>query len=234
MAEQDGPQQRPLRIEEGGTFPLHTFTSQRSGGRSRANVVALHEQAGRVPPQAVDVEQSVLGAMLIEREAIPKAIEILPSEAFYDGRHQRIYQAILGLFERGNPVDLITLTEELKRRGDFENIGGYYLSELTTRVASAANVEYHARIIAEKTLLRQMIDDDDDDRRRGLRPRHRRLRPARPRRARDLPDLREPAPQGRRSMSEVVMETFKQLEALSHARRRHHGRARAASTRSTT
>jgi len=157
MADQDGPQQRPIRIEEGGSFPLSKFTSQR-GSRSRANVVALHEQAGRVPPQAVDVEQSVLGAMLIEREAILKAIEILPAEAFYDARHQRVYQAMLGLFERGNPVDLITLTEELKRRGEFENIGGYYLSELTTRVASAANVEYHARIIAEKSLLRQMIE----------------------------------------------------------------------------
>ena len=216
MAEQDGPQQRPIRIEEGGTFPLHTFTSQRSGGRSRANVVALHEQAGRVPPQAVDVEQSVLGAMLIEREAIPKAIEILPSEAFYDGRHQRIYQAILGLFERGNPVDLITLTEELKRRGDFENIGGYYLSELTTRVASAANVEYHARIIAEKSLLRQMIEtmtttvgeayDPGTDAFDLL-----------DRAERDIFQISESQlRKGSRSMSEVVMETFKQLEALSH------------------
>ncbi len=121
------------------------------------NVVPFHEQAGRVPPQAMDVEQSVLGAMLIEREAIPQAIEILPADSFYDGRHQRIYEAIQALFERGNPVDLVTLTEELKRRDDYEQIGGYYLSELTTRVASAANVEYHARIIAEKSLLRKLI-----------------------------------------------------------------------------
>ncbi len=215
MADQDGPQQRPLRIEEGGTFPLSKFTGQR-GGRSRANVVALHEQAGRVPPQAVDVEQSVLGAMLIEREAIPKAIEILPSEAFYDGRHQRIYGAMLGLFERGNPVDLITLTEELKRRGEFENIGGYYLSELTTRVASAANVEYHARIIAEKSLLRQMIEtmtttvgeayDPGTDAFDLL-----------DRAERDIFQISESQlRKGSRSMSEVVMETFKQLEALSH------------------
>jgi replicative DNA helicase len=148
-------QQRPLRIEEGGSYPLQTMTGAR---RARpANVVPFHEQAGRMPPQAVDVEQSVLGALLIEREAIPKAIEILPADAFYDGRHQRIYAAVLGLFERGNPVDLVTLTEELKRRGDYEGIGGYYLSELTTHVASAANVEYHARIIAEKSLLRKLI-----------------------------------------------------------------------------
>ena len=158
MPEPDDQQQRPLRIEEGGPqYPLSTMTGGGRRGSRPANVVPMQEQAGRVPPQAVDVEQSVLGALLIEREAIPKAIEILPADAFYDGRHQRIYGAVESLFERGNPVDLVTLTEELKRRGDYEGIGGYYLSELTTRVASAANVEYHARIIAEKSLLRKLI-----------------------------------------------------------------------------
>ncbi|MEM1042384.1 MAG: replicative DNA helicase [Bacteroidota bacterium] len=213
MPDQDGPQQRPLRIEEGGTFPLEKLTGRR-GGRQRANVVSLHEQAGRVPPQAVEVEQSVLGAMLIEREAIPKAIEILPSEAFYDVRHQRIYAAMLGLFERTNPVDLITLTEELKRRGEFEPIGGYYLSELTTRVASAANVEYHARIIAEKSLLRQMIETMTTTVGEAYDP------------TTDAFDLLDRAEQdifkisesqlrkSSRAMSEVVMDTFKQLEAL--------------------
>ncbi len=115
--------------------------------------------AGRIPPQAMQVEQSVLGAMLIEREAIPKAIEILAPDSFYTARHNKIYRAILSLFERGNPVDLITLTEELKRRSELEETGGaYYLTELTSQVASAANVEYHARIIAEKSLLRGMIE----------------------------------------------------------------------------
>ncbi len=213
MPDQDGPQQRPLRIEEGGAFPLEKLTGRR-GARGRANVVSLHEQAGRVPPQAVEVEQSVLGAMLIEREAIPKAIEILPPEAFYDVRHQRIYAAMLSLFERTNPVDLITLTEELKRRGEFEPIGGYYLSELTTRVASAANVEYHARIIAEKSLLRQMIETMTTTVGEAYDP------------TTDAFDLLDRAEQdifkisesqlrkGSRAMSEVVMDTFKQLEAL--------------------
>ncbi|MDX1530463.1 MAG: replicative DNA helicase, partial [Rhodothermales bacterium] len=213
MAEHDGPQQRPIRIDESASgIPLDKLMKRRGG---RANIIALHEQAGRVPPQAVDVEQSVLGACLIEREAIPKAIEILPAEAFYDGRHQRIYAAILGLFERGNPVDLVTLTEELKRRGDFEHIGGYYLSELTTRVASAANVEYHARIIAEKSLLRRMIETMTVVVGEAYEP------------GTDAFDLLDRAEQnifaisesqlrkGSRSMSEVVMETFKQLEALS-------------------
>ncbi len=127
--------------------------------RSDAAVQTLHQRAGRVPPQATDVEQSVLGAMLIESEAIPRAIEILSAESFYGSNHKKIYAAIAGLFERGNPVDLITLTEELRRRGELDETGGaYYLTELTTRVASAANVEYHARIIAEKYLLREMIE----------------------------------------------------------------------------
>ncbi len=140
------------------SYPLDKMRGRQSE-RRRAQADAVHKKSGRVPPQATDVEMSVLGAMLIEREAIPKAIEVLPPEAFYSGKHQKIYTAILNLFERGNPVDLITLTEELKRRDALEDVGGaYYLTELTTQVASAANVEYHARIIAEKSLLRKMIE----------------------------------------------------------------------------
>lgn len=112
-----------------------------------------------MPPQATDVEQSVLGAMLIEREAIPRAIEILPPDSFYSSKHTRIYEAMLSLFERGNPVDIITVTEELRRRQHLDEVGGaYYVSELTSRVANAANVEYHARIIAEKSLVRKLIE----------------------------------------------------------------------------
>ena len=149
-----------LSIDDGSS-PSYPLEKMRGGQneRRRKQAEEVHEQSGRVPPQAVDVEKSVLGAMLIEREAIPQAIEVLPSEAFYSNKHQRIYQAILDLFERGNPVDLVTLTEELKRRDQLEDVGGsYYLTELTTQVASAANVEYHARIIAEKSLLRRMIE----------------------------------------------------------------------------
>lgn len=133
-----------------------------AGGPSRSEIVLASNApvpAGRIPPQAVQVEQSVLGALLIERDAIPKAIEILPAGSFYTGRHNKIYGVVLSLFERGNPVDLITASDELKRRGQLEEIGGtYYLTELTSLVASAANVEYHSRIIAEKSLLRNMIE----------------------------------------------------------------------------
>ncbi|MFB6249962.1 MAG: replicative DNA helicase [Salinibacter sp.] len=159
MAENDDADQ-DLSIDDSSSssYPLDKMRGRQSE-RRRQQAESVHEQSGRVPPQAVDVEKSVLGAMLIEREAIPQAIEVLPPEAFYDNKHQKIYAAVQSLFERGNPVDLVTLTEELKRRDQLDDIGGsYYLTELTTQVASAANVEYHARIIAEKSLLRKMIE----------------------------------------------------------------------------
>lgn len=133
--------------DNGGAYPA----------TRRAGVL---ESAGRVPPQAIEVEQAVLGAMLIEREAIPKAIEVLPgADFFYDPRHSRIYDAILGLFGKDHPVDMITVADELSRRGHLDAVGGpSFLSDLTTRVATAANVEYHARIIAEKSILRKLID----------------------------------------------------------------------------
>ncbi|MEM1271990.1 MAG: DnaB-like helicase N-terminal domain-containing protein, partial [Bacteroidota bacterium] len=139
-------------------YPLEKFTQRRTRPRV-SEPDTVQQQAGRMPPQAVDVEQAVLGAMLIAPEAIPQAIEVLSDEAFYQPKHQKVYRAMLSLFERGNPVDLITLTDELKRRGELDDVGGaYYLTELTARVASAANVEHHARIIAEKSLVRQMIE----------------------------------------------------------------------------
>ena len=113
---------------------------------------------GRVPPQAVDVEMAVLGAMLLEKGAIAKVIEILDDSSFYKPAHQRIFAGMIALFERSEPVDLITLIEELRRRGELEKIGGeYYLTELTTRVTTAANVEYHSHIVLEKALMRQLI-----------------------------------------------------------------------------
>ena len=144
------------------SYPLDKMRGQdRNKGRARNE--AMHKKAGRVPPQATEVEKSVLGAMLLEREAIPKAIQVLTPDAFYSGKHEKIYVAMLNLFEQGDPVDLVTLTNELKRREQLDDVGGgYYLSELTTEVASAANVEYHARIIAEKSLLRKMIETMTD------------------------------------------------------------------------
>ncbi|MEP0822435.1 MAG: replicative DNA helicase [Ignavibacterium sp.] len=101
---------------------------------------------------------AVLGAMLIEKEAIAKAVEVLDETAFYKPSHQQIFGAMVGLFERSEPVDLITLVEELRRRGQLEKVGGeVYLTELTSRTTSAANIEFHAHIVLEKALMRQLI-----------------------------------------------------------------------------
>lgn len=113
---------------------------------------------GRIPPQAVDVEAQVLGSMLLDREAIAKVIEIVDEDAFHADYHTRIFRAILVMFDKSEPVDIVTLSEELRRRGDLERIGGEaYLVDLTTKVTSAANVDYHARIVLEKSLLRSLI-----------------------------------------------------------------------------
>jgi replicative DNA helicase len=113
---------------------------------------------GRVPPQAIDIEAQVLGAMLLEREAIAKVIEVLDEDAFHAEYHRKIYQAILALFDRSEPVDTITLAEELRRRGQLDAVGGEpHLVELTMNVTSAANVEFHAKIVLEKSLMRNLI-----------------------------------------------------------------------------
>jgi len=112
----------------------------------------------RVPPQAQDVEMAVLAAVLIEKEAIPKVIEVIDANAFYKPAHQKIYEAMIALFEKSEPVDIVTVVEELRRRGTLEEIGGaQYIAELTQKVTSGANVEYHARIVLEKALMRSLI-----------------------------------------------------------------------------
>jgi len=113
---------------------------------------------GKVQPQAVPLEEAVLGALMLDREALPIVMDILRPESFYLEAHQHIYRAVIKLFERSNPVDLLTVTEELRKSGDLDRAGGaYYLVELTNRVASAANIEYHARIIAQKQIQRELI-----------------------------------------------------------------------------
>ncbi|MCC7466772.1 MAG: replicative DNA helicase [Saprospiraceae bacterium] len=114
---------------------------------------------GKVQPQAIPLEEAVLGALMLDREALPLVMDILRPESFYLEGHQHIYRAVVRLFERSNPVDLLTVTEELKKAGELDKIGGgYYLVELTNRVASAANIEYHARIIAQKHIQRELIN----------------------------------------------------------------------------
>jgi replicative DNA helicase len=113
---------------------------------------------GKLPPQAVELEETVLGAILIEREAIDVVADILTADSFYKEAHGRVYNAARSLHLRSEPIDILTVTQELKRSGELELVGGaYYISQLTNRVASAANVEFHARIIAQKYMARELI-----------------------------------------------------------------------------
>ena len=113
---------------------------------------------GKVPPQAIPLEEAVLGALMLDKDAISIVLDILEPESFYLDSHQLIYKAMKRLFERSYPVDLLTVTEELKKGGHLDAIGGpYYLVELTNKVASAANLEYHARIISQKFIQRELI-----------------------------------------------------------------------------
>ncbi len=113
---------------------------------------------GKLPPQAIPLEEAVLGAIMLDKDALPVVIDILQGESFYSEAHISIYKAMLRLFERSQPVDMLTVTEELRKAGELEKAGGaYYLVELTNRVASAANIEYHARIIAQKHIQRELI-----------------------------------------------------------------------------
>jgi len=112
----------------------------------------------RLPPQNIEAEQSVLGSMIIERDAIFSTTEILRDDDFYRSSHQKIFSAMISLVERNEPVDLVTLSEELGNRGVLEETGGNaYLTSLANAVPTAANVKYYAQIVWEKALLRRLI-----------------------------------------------------------------------------
>ena len=113
---------------------------------------------GKLPPQARELEEAVLGALMLEKDSYSIVGEILKPESFYDPTHQLIYGAVQGLSMQQKPVDVLTVVEELKRRGELEAAGGpVYIAELSEKVASAAHIEYHARIIAQKYLARELI-----------------------------------------------------------------------------
>lgn len=121
-------------------------------------VVTALPDFGKVPPQAIDMEEAVLGAIMLEKEAVIAILDILKPESFYKEAHQKIFKAISGLSAREYPVDLYTVTEELRAHNELENVGGpVYLTQLTSKVVSAANVEYHARIVAQKYIQRELI-----------------------------------------------------------------------------
>ena len=113
---------------------------------------------GRIQPQAPELEEAVLGALMIEKDAYSLVSEILRPESFYEHRHQLIYSAITDLAVNQKPVDILTVKEQLSKRGELEEVGGpFYITQLSGKVASSAHIEYHARIIAQKFLARELI-----------------------------------------------------------------------------
>lgn len=119
---------------------------------------------GKVPPQALDLEEAVLGAMMLEKEQAVKVLDILDEDYFYSSANQAIFAAIKSIFEAGAaPIDILTVTEELRKMGMLDVVGGaYYISQLTNRVASTAHSEYHAHIITQKFIQRKLISVCDE------------------------------------------------------------------------
>ena len=127
---------------------------RKTTGRSQQKTVVVPEM-GRLQPQAPELEEAVLGALMLEKDAYSIVSEILKPECFYEKAHELIYAAIVDLAVQQLPIDMMTVTEQLRKRGDLG--GPYYIAQLTSKVASSAHIEYHARIIAQKYLARELI-----------------------------------------------------------------------------
>ncbi|MFM1879680.1 MAG: hypothetical protein RLZZ241_2546 [Bacteroidota bacterium] len=122
----------------------------------RTPVIPL--ERGKIPPQAVDLEEVVLGAMMIDKKGVDEVIDILHADVFYKDAHRYIYEAVFKLFESSEPIDLLTVSSQLKQDGKLELAGGdFYLVKLTQKVASSAHIEFHARIILQKYIQRELI-----------------------------------------------------------------------------
>jgi replicative DNA helicase len=131
-------------------------------GRKRGEDLS-HMVFGKLPPQNLALEEVVLGSIMLDKEALTNVIDVLQPETFYKDAHQHIYRAMRRLFERSQPIDMITVREELLKAGELEAIGGTtYLVELTNKVASSANIEYHARILSQKWIQRELIRISND------------------------------------------------------------------------
>jgi replicative DNA helicase len=137
-----------------------TTTKKTTPSSSRTKNIEYNEIfGGKIPPSDLETEEVVLGALLIEPNALATVIDILQPEVFYKEAHQRIFAAILALYPIGEPIDVITVTNYLRKNGEIDFIGGpAYIAQLTDRVISAANIEYHSRILIEKYIQRKLIE----------------------------------------------------------------------------
>jgi len=115
-------------------------------------------QLGRKPPQALDLEEAVLGAMLLEKDAPQRVLDVLIKQVFYHDSHQIIFEHVEKLFQEGEPVDILTVTQSLRKAEQLETVGGaYYVTQLTNKIASSANIEFHAKILVQKYIQRELI-----------------------------------------------------------------------------
>ncbi len=129
-----------------------------TGSKSKLLVRDISESLGKLPPQALDLEEAILGALMLEKNALTAVVEFLRPEHFYTEQHKEIYNAIIDLFKASEPVDMRTVVAQLRKSAKLEVVGGaYYIAELTSKVSSAANIEYHARIIIEMAIKRDLI-----------------------------------------------------------------------------
>ena len=118
----------------------------------------INLKQGKLPPQALDLEEAVLGAMLIDKKGVDEVIDLLQPEAFYKTAHQYIFESIFNLFQNSQPIDLLTVSADLRKKGKLDVAGGdFYLIQLTQKIASSAHIEFHARIILQKYIQRSLI-----------------------------------------------------------------------------
>ncbi len=130
-----------------------------AGNRTKLLARDISESLGKLPPQALDLEEAVLGALMLEKNALTAVIEFLRPEHFYSEAHKLIYEAIVDLFKNSEPVDMRTVVNQLRKNGKLELVeGAYKIAELTSKVSSAANIEYHARIVIEMAIKRNLIE----------------------------------------------------------------------------
>ena len=127
-------------------------------GKKILSATSIQKIDGKLQPQAIELEEAVLGALMIDNESLSDTIDSLQPEYFYKPDNQKIFEAIINLFNNSKPVDILTVSEELKRMGDLDSVGGMlYISQLTNNISSSSNTEFHARIIAEKFIKRSLI-----------------------------------------------------------------------------
>ncbi|MDD3859318.1 MAG: DnaB-like helicase N-terminal domain-containing protein, partial [Bacteroidales bacterium] len=141
---------------------------KKNNKQQETSIDSLNALFGKMPPQANELEKAVLGALLIQNDAVFSIISVLRPESFYEPAHQEIYRSIINLATNHKPVDIITVSHELKSRDQLDLIGGeVYLADLTNRVATASHLEFHARLVHQKYIQRELIKSAAEIQRRS-------------------------------------------------------------------